>query len=148
MESFPPINGEGKELQCWARLWLLALWRNGEGPLELHRILLEVKATPQKVQHGTWKWWFPIGISLSRGWFSSSVWSFRRVPYGAFMLHLLKCLCRLVFSSACACGFALDLQDKGKTDVVWVCALHNPHTGIYNPLSSSTVCACMFRTHI
>ncbi len=36
----------------------------------------------------------------------------------ALMLHLLKCLCRLIFGSAYARGFALDLQDKGKTDMV------------------------------
>ena len=30
-----------------------------------------------KVQHGSWKWWFPKGISFSTGWFSGSMLSFR-----------------------------------------------------------------------
>ena len=33
-----------------------------------------------KVYHGSWKWWFPKGISFSRGWFSGSMLNFRGVP--------------------------------------------------------------------
>ena len=32
-----------------------------------------------KVLHGTSKWWFPIGISFSSGWFSGSMSNFRGV---------------------------------------------------------------------
>ena len=28
---------------------------------------------PQSLATGTWKWWFPIGVSFSMGWFSGSM---------------------------------------------------------------------------
>ena len=34
---------------------------------------------PRKLTAGTWKWWFLIGISSSRGSFSGSMWVFRGV---------------------------------------------------------------------
>ena len=32
-----------------------------------------------EIQHGTWKWWFPKGISFSRDFFSGSMLNFRGV---------------------------------------------------------------------
>ena len=35
---------------------------------------------PQKLTAGTWKWWFPIGISFSKGPFSGSMFVLGDVP--------------------------------------------------------------------
>ena len=34
---------------------------------------IHIKDPPQKLTAGTWKWWFPIGISFSKGPFSGSM---------------------------------------------------------------------------
>ena len=35
-----------------------------------------------EIQHGTWKWWFPIGISFSKGPFSGSMFVLGGVSWG------------------------------------------------------------------
>ena len=40
---------------------------------------------PPKLNIETWKWWFPTGISFSRGWFSGSMLKFRGVDFGPMM---------------------------------------------------------------
>ena len=47
-----------------------------------------------KVYHGTWKWWFPKGISFSRVWFSGSMLNFRGVSF--FSIIFISILVRVL----------------------------------------------------
>ena len=46
------------------------------------------KVHPQKLTAGTWKWWFPIGISFSKGPFSGSMFVLGGVSGGSY-IHII-----------------------------------------------------------
>ena len=52
----------------------------------------QIYYTPE-IQHGTWKWWFPIGVSFSKGPFSGSMFVLGgvlfsdRLPYSVLCWH-------------------------------------------------------------
>ena len=54
---------------------------NWKVELELTRPSRPIWLHPQSFKHGTSKWWFPIGISFSSGWFSGSMLNFRGVNF-------------------------------------------------------------------
>ena len=66
------MSSEAVKLEVSRLVSLQWCFTSGKGALQKVGSSSGSVYTP-KIQHGTWKWWFPIGISFSKGPFSGSM---------------------------------------------------------------------------